>query len=153
MSDARAIATLGTLLEHATGERDSAFAASQQAAQQAAQARAQAVQLVEYRSAYEQRWRSQFGQSASIEILRCYTDFSHRLAEAIAQQQRVVAHLDTQAERARELLTEKELRVASVRKLIERRQDELRRAADRRDQKQTDEAAARTLRSRASALD
>ena len=41
------------------------------------------------------------------------------------------------------LLRGQEMRVASVRKLLERRVQELRLAADRRDQKQTDEFAAR----------
>ena len=41
------------------------------------------------------------------------------------------------------MVREQELRVASVRKLIERRLAELRLAADRRDQKQTDDFASR----------
>ena len=66
-----------------------------------------------------------------------------RLSLAVDQQQTVVTHAGRRVDAARDAVREQELRVASVRKLIERRLAELRMAADRRDQKQTDEFASR----------
>jgi flagellar FliJ protein len=51
--------------------------------------------------------------------------------------------------RAGETLSAHELRVASVRKLIERRQQEARRSADRREQAANDEMAQRVAARRA----
>jgi flagellar FliJ protein len=73
-----------------------------------------------------------------------------RLTMAIDQQQRVVVHAQGRVERLLQLLREQEMRVASVRKLLERRLQELRLVADRREQKQTDEFAARAAWSRLS---
>ena len=61
-----------------------------------------------------------------------------RLKERIAQ------NANAQMERAREVLRDHEVRVASVRKLIERRAQELRLSAERIEQKQTDEFGARS---------
>jgi flagellar FliJ protein len=135
--------TLRTLLQREESERDAAIAVLDTAQRQAQAAQLQAEQLLSYRAEYEQRWSRQFAQQGAIEILRCYHGFTQRLAQAIAQQQRVTEHAQAALERARRELQACELRVASVRKLIERRVAEEQRAAARRDQKQTDEAAAR----------
>ncbi|MBQ1767272.1 MAG: flagellar export protein FliJ [Aquincola sp.] len=134
---------LATLLERETTERDNLLTALQQAQARAQAAQQQAEQLVAYRDDYHRRWSSQFRTAGTMDIVRCYQDFAQRLEEAIAQQARVATHAETQVQRAREALTAQEIRVASVRKLIERRQAEALRAAERRDQKQTDEAASR----------
>lgn len=134
---------LAVLLERETTERDNLISALQQVQARAQAARQQAEQLHAYRDDYHRRWASQFRTAGTMDIVRCYQDFSQRLEEAIAQQARVATHAETQVQRARESLTAQEIRVASVRKLIERRQAEALRAAERRDQKQTDEAAAR----------
>ncbi|MEF7613066.1 flagellar export protein FliJ [Aquincola sp. MAHUQ-54] len=135
--------SLQVLLDRETDERDGLLAALQQAQMRAQAARAQTEQLIAYRDDYHRRWSGQFRTQATMDILRCYQDFSQRLEEAIAQQTRVATHAETQVQRAREALTAQEIRVASVRKLIERRIAEQQRAAERRDQKQTDEAAQR----------
>lgn len=137
------VQALGVLLERETTERDNLLNALQQAQARAQSARQQAEQLHAYRDDYHRRWASQFRTAGTMDIVRCYQDFAQRLEEAIAQQTRVATHAETQVQRAREALTAQEIRVASVRKLIERRQAEALRAAERRDQKQTDEAAAR----------
>lgn len=134
---------LAVLLERETSERDNLLTALQQAQTRAQAARQQAEQLQAYRDDYHRRWASQFRTAGTMDIVRCYQDFSQRLEEAIAQQARVATHAETQVQQAREALTAQEIRVASVRKLIERRQAEALRLAERRDQKQTDEAAAR----------
>lgn len=134
---------LMALLGQAERERDDAFADLQRATEAAQAAQAQAEQLVAYRAEYEARFKSQFSRNSSVSILQCYQGFSSRLGQAIEQQQQIAAHAGKRSDAARAALLEQEMRVASVRKLLERRLTELRQAADRRDQKQTDEFAAR----------
>ncbi|MEW6706686.1 MAG: flagellar export protein FliJ [Pseudomonadota bacterium] len=136
--------SLTVLLKQAEEQRDEALVLMQQADKRAQGAQAQAEQLLAYRGQYRQRWVQQFSASAAIEIVQCYQGFGERLEQAIAHQQQVVAQCQAQAERMRELVQQRELRVASVRKLIERRQQEQRRVEERRDQKLTDEAAQRS---------
>lgn len=134
---------LMALLSQAERERDTAVALLQQANDSFAAAQSQADQLVAYRGEYEARFREQFKSNNSVSILQCYQGFSSRLTQAIEQQQQIAAHALRKLEQAREGLRDQEMRVASVRKLLERRLTEQRIAADRRDQKQTDEFAAR----------
>ena len=135
--------SLHTLLEREEAERDSALAALNEARGEALAAQRQSEQLLAYRAEYEQRWSRQFAQHGAMEIVHCYHGFTQRLEQAIAQQQRVTQHAQGQLERTRNELQACELRVASVRKLIERRLAEMQRTAARREQKQTDEAAQR----------
>ncbi|UDF33371.1 UNVERIFIED_ORG: flagellar export protein FliJ [Shinella sp. XGS7] len=134
---------LNILLERAEAERDDALAKLQELQRQAEAAQAQAQQLGQYRSDYQQRWTQQFARQTTIDIVGHYQNFGQRLDQAIAQQGAVSQFAQQRVERAREALRDLELRVASVRKLIERRQGELRRSAQRREQKATDEQAAR----------
>lgn len=131
------------LLAQTERERDLALTEAQRAAQAQLAAEAQAEQLLTYRREYEQRWGAQFKAEGRMELVLCYRGFIERLSQAVDQQQRVALHAATQVERARELLRDHEIRVASVRKLIERRQHELRLSAERVEQKQTDEFGAR----------
>lgn len=136
--------SLTVLLQQAESQRDEALLQLQQAQQRADGAQAQAEQLQAYRGQYQQRWSQQFAQRGAIEIVQCYQSFNERLDQAVAHQAQVVAQSKVQLEQARTQLAEREMRVASVRKIIERRQQEQRRAADRQDQKLTDEAAQRS---------
>lgn len=134
---------LNILLERAEAERDDALAKLQELQRQAEAARAQAEQLGQYRSDYQQRWTQQFARQTTIDIVGHYQNFGQRLDQAITQQGAVSQFAQQRVERAREALRDLELRVASVRKLIERRQVEMCRSAQRREQKATDEQAAR----------
>jgi flagellar FliJ protein len=138
--------TLTILLERAEGERDTALAHLQALMQQAEQARGQAEQLGRYRSEYQTRWGQQFARSTTIDIMGCYQNFGQRLDQAITQQGSVTAYADQRVERAAAAVRELEMRVASVRKLLERRRFEMNRALERQDQKATDEQAARASR-------
>lgn len=137
------IETLLVLLAQAERERDGALAEHRRA--QAAQAAAaeQSNQLLRYRVEYEQRWATQFGREGQMDIVRCYYQFTQKLTLAVEQQAQVVSRAAWQIERARDRLAELELRCASVAKLIERRRQEARLGAERREQKQTDEQATR----------
>ena len=139
---------LGTLLELAESERNQALAAFNQTRSRFDAARAQATQLDAYRADYEQRWSAQFARGAALEIVRCYQSFAERLETAIAQQGHAVAQADAALRRAGDALTAHELRVASVRKLIERRAAAWRQTSQRREQRADDENAMRMASTR-----
>jgi flagellar FliJ protein len=146
--------TLNMLLEHAEAQRNVALAAFNQARVRRDAMRTQALELAAYRDDYQQRWNAQFYErGAALDIVRCYRQFADRLEMAIAQQDQAVTVADHALVRANDTLAAHELRVASVRKLIERRQAELKLGADRREQRTTDELALRMQRGRRGALD
>ncbi|MFM8899111.1 MAG: flagellar export protein FliJ [Burkholderiales bacterium] len=137
------LAPLMALLAQTERERDDALAQHQrlEAALQAAQA--QADQLLTYRRDYEQRWTTQFSKEGSMPLFNCYQNFNERLTQAVDFQRNAVQQAQYQADRGRALWMEQEIRVASVRKLIERRVHELQLSAERREQKTSDEFASR----------
>jgi flagellar FliJ protein len=135
------MSALPTLLQHAEGERDQVLAALRRAEDDARRARSQADDLLAYRAEYRQRWAGRFAERGTAEIVGCYQSFVQRLDEALDQQQQRAAGADAACARQRDALRAAEIRVASVRKLIERRALELQRVLGRREQRQTDEAA------------
>jgi flagellar FliJ protein len=142
------IQPLLTLLGHAERERNVAMAAARRIETEHRNALLQAEQLLAYRRDYEQRWSRQFSLSGGIDIMRCYQGFVTRLGQAIDTQERATMLAAQRLEHAHEELQRQEMRVAAVRKLIERRGREQRSADDRYEQKQLDEHAARTHCSR-----
>lgn len=146
--------TLATLLEQCEGQRNVALAAFNQARARRDAMRLQALELAAYRDEYQQRWNAQFHQrGAALDIVRCYRQFADRLETAIAQQQHAVGVAEQALARANDNLAAHELRVASVRKLIERRSAELRSGVQRREQRAADELALAQVRGRRSPLD
>ncbi len=138
------IKTLQLLLEQAEAARDAALQALQQAQARAAQAHAQARSLGDYQQQYDQRWQQQFSdEGGSATLLMLQRQFGQRLSDAIGQQGAQAQLLDARVNAARLQLQERELRVASVRKLIERRQAELLVRELKAEQKRSDEFAAR----------
>ncbi|MFT7774924.1 flagellar export protein FliJ [Roseateles sp.] len=135
--------TLGLLLERAEGERDAAAQALHAASAQAQAARAQHGELSGYRQDYQQRWTQSFAQGTTMSIVGCYRSFGQRLDQAVDTQGHVAQHADQRQERAREALRQAELRVAALRQLIARRQAEADKVAQRREQRASDEFAAR----------
>lgn len=108
----------------------------------------QARQLDDYRRDYQRRWGDRFRVEGSAPIIQCYQDFMSRLDQAGAQQDAAVQRLQHHLDQALQVLRERETRAASIRKLIERRQDELTLARQRQEQKLTDEQASRVAWSR-----
>lgn len=145
--------TLLLLLKHAEADRDSALAASELAARAERACTAQLQQLMDYRSDYETRWNAQFSQGGEMALVRCYHDFMARLSQAVDQQQQAATQAAKQRDAAHTGLRERELRVASVAKLIERRSREIRMGFERREQKQFDEMSARIVRMRPLGMD
>ena len=141
----KSIALLQTVLARAEADRDTAQGLMRKAEQQLLQARTQADSLHQYRSEYDQRWVARFRLSGTPELLQCHRSFGQRLDYAIDVQDNTHQHLEHRQQQARQALLAREQRVAAVRKLIERRQIELRQQTDRREQRNTDEAAQRSL--------
>ena len=135
--------TLSLLLERAEGERDTAAQALHGASAQAQAAHAQHVELAGYRQDYRQRWTESFAQATTMDIVGCYQSFGQRLNQAVDTQGHVASHADQRQVRAREALRQAELRVAALRQLIARRQAEAAKVDQRREQRATDEFAAR----------
>jgi flagellar FliJ protein len=146
------LALLRTLLEREQKRRDEQMAAVRNAVANAEAQQQQADGLTGYRSEYCRKWSAQFQQAASIEILRSYQGFLSRLDQAIVQQQSVLEHAHRMVEAQRQRLIEREIRVKTVQRLIERREAMLAKVADRRDQKNLDELAQRLLNGRAGGL-
>ncbi len=134
---------LTVLLERAEAERDEALRLLQDAQAKASAARNQHDQLNQYRTDYRHRWTQEFAQRTTVQLLGCYQNFGQRLDQAIGQQGGIADFADQRVSTARDQLRERELRVASVRKLIERRRAESMRQQMRQDQRATDEQAAR----------
>lgn len=138
--------SLLTLQDKERNTRDQARVALHDCRQVADRAQAQADELQQYRSDYLQRWSTQFRQQGGIELMQCYQGFVLKLDQAIAQQGAAVQHALLRVETAMAHLAECELRLASVGKLIERRQAEAQRVAQYREQRASDEAAQRRRR-------
>jgi flagellar FliJ protein len=143
MTHPASLSPLMALLGQAERERDDAVAMARRVEAAHAAAVGQAEQLGAYRADYEARYRETFRQSSGITQLQTYQGFMNRLTLAVDQQQHVVLQAERRVEAARDVVRQQEMRVASVRKLIERRMAELRLVADRREQKQMDEFATR----------
>lgn len=143
---------LQSLLAHAERERNGAMSEAKRIEMEHRHAQRQAEQLLAYRCDYEQRWNRSFAaDGGGIAIVQCYQGFMDRLGAAIDAQQRVVAMTAQRLAGAQAHWQQQEIRVASVRKLIERREAEARGDEARREQKQQDEHATRSAWRRAGA--
>ena len=142
-------AALQTLLEHAERQRDAALSAMLQAEDHLRRLQHQEEQLRVYREDYRQRHPALGGRSTSIELLRCHEGFMQRLDQALQQQQGQVQHAEARGAQLRTALVAHETRVASVRKLLERRGAQAQHTAARLDQRRSDETAMNQHRRRA----
>lgn len=138
-------------LEVAENDRDQAQSTLLRLRHQLEAAQAQASQIDDYRRDYQQRWGERFRAQGTVQIMQCYHGFMARLDQAGSQQAAAVQRMQHHFDNALQVLRERELRAASIRKLIERRQAELARAQARQDQKLTDEQASRVAWSRRTA--
>ena len=139
------------LLAQAERQRDDALAAQMTAEAAERAAVDQAEQLLVYRREYEQRWSAEFCRDGKIELVRCYQGFMERLSLAVDQQARIAAQAVLQAQRATERVQGHEMRTAALRKLLERRSGEAIRLGQQREQRQSDDQAARAAWARMNA--
>ena len=137
--------TLQLVLDHAERLRDDAMVSMLRADEAVRRLRAQADQLLAYRTDYRSRGPAKTGLATGIEALRRHTEFMQRLEQAISQQAVALQNAEATAAQQRTDLVAQEMRVASARKLLERRNAELRRAHSRLEQRRTDEAALQQL--------
>ena len=129
-------------VEAASRKRDDARRVLQdtQAAQQAALA--QLEQLEGYARETEARWGVKADTAMKPEVMYHHYQFMNRLGHAAGIQTGVVGDHAHRVEAARQALLQAELRLASLRKVVDKRRQELELAQMRREQKQTDERAA-----------
>ena len=139
----KSVESLIVMLQQAEQARDGAQADHRRGLDDMQAAQAQHVQLVEYRRDYEQKYAAQFRQGGSIEAVRGFHAFMQRLTLAIEQQAGVVTRQEKRIPALREALQHKETQVAAIRKLIERRLRDQQDKDNRREQRQSDEAATR----------
>ena len=131
---------LATLLAHSERQRDAAQAAVSSAEQHAVRLADQGRQLTDYRAHCRRNGPTQPGRVTGIDALRAHQALLDRIEQALSQHARQVAASEADiASRRRTLLT-LELRVASVRQLLARRDAMTRHAQARRDQRQADDA-------------
>jgi flagellar FliJ protein len=135
--------TLQLLLERAEAERDAVQRRALRAAEAARRLATQAEQLLAYRDEYRRRAPAHGPKAAEIGLLRCHRDFMQRLEQAMAQQRLQLEIAERDAAALHQALLAQETRVASVRKLIERRTLDARREAARAEQRRSDEDALR----------
>lgn len=133
-------------VELAERRRDAARQALRdvQGAREAAQA--QLEQLSGYAQETQTRWGASEGRTLKPEVMAHHYHFMARLDHAIGLQAGVVGSQDTRVAGARQALLQAELRLASLRKVLQRRRAEQALAEQRREQKQTDERAGLRLR-------
>ena len=143
---------LQTLIEREQRRRDEALRDLREAERQAQAAQQQVQSLLDYRAQYRARWSEQFAKSAPIEIVRCYHGFVERLEQAILTQRMAAAQADGRQLGAQQGLRLRELKLATVRRLIERRQQTALHQGQRQDQKTSDEASQRRAWVQARAL-
>jgi flagellar FliJ protein len=135
------LSSLAVAIEVATRQRDNARKALQAvlAAQHAASA--QLEQLQDYASETEARWGMRADAQMKPEVMYHHYHFMDRLGHAAGLQTNVVGDHDNRVAMARQALLQAELRLASLSKVVEKRQSDIELKNARRDQKQTDERA------------
>lgn len=136
-----------TLLGQAEEARDTALAQFEVSRKANDGARQQLQSLQDFRDQYQTRWQNQFRQAGGMEIMRCYQDFMARLGDAVNDQARRCEQFTQAMDRCRAELIERERKVAAVTQLLQRRDKEQAQREMRREQKATDELAARLMAS------
>jgi len=131
------------VVEQAERLRDEALARRGRADAALQAAEQQQRQLGEYQRESEARWLAQFRQGAAITLVQAYHDFVGRLQGAVAMQAQQVERLRRESERVAAAHVVTEQKLAAIRKLLDQRRQALLAAAQRREQKQMDELAAR----------
>lgn len=136
--------SLHVLLEREEADRDAIALATRQAQDHCGRLQAQMAQFSQYRADYVARWQQQFHVAGGIEIVQCYRSFMQRLDQAMSQLTLQLRQAEVNLQRQRHRLVQAETRVAAIKKLIGRRLETHQRVQQRREQKQTDEAAQRS---------
>lgn len=141
-------AALHTLLSHAERQRDQVLGALLQTEEHLRRLQQQEEQLLAYRGEYHLRHPATGGRTSSIEVLRYHEGFMQRLDQALAQQRAQVQQCTARCQELRATLVAEETHVASVRRLLERRDAQALRVEARQEQRHSDETAMQQYRRR-----
>ncbi|WP_119967476.1 flagellar export protein FliJ [Simplicispira lacusdiani] len=133
---------LSVALEMALRHRDEARRLLQDARNARQAAQDQLDQLSGYAQETQNRWGMRPDAAVQPEVMYHHYQFMHRLEHAMGLQTGVVGSHVERVGAAEKALLEAELRLASLKKLVEKRQRDALLAQTRREQKQTDERAA-----------
>jgi flagellar FliJ protein len=101
------------------------------------------LELERYRGEYEQGFTQRVGEGLAVTQLRDYQAFLSRLTEAIRQQQSVVQRACSERDAEQQRWQQAARRVKAIDHVADQWQAEERRAADRREQLDTDERGQR----------
>lgn len=132
-------------IEVAQRKRDGARQALLDLQRIAQAGQAQLDQLRHYAGETEQRWGMRAGAVVQPEVMQHHYQFMGRLEHTMGLQQDIVQAQRQRVDGARQQLLQAELRVQSLQKVLQRKQQELALAQQRREQKQTDERASLRL--------
>ena len=137
--------TLDTLIDLATDERDAAAVALGRL-QQAHRASEQKLQaLMDYRAEYQRRFDDALAQGMSMSSLQNYQRFVASLEQAIEHQRRALDTSGRHVETGNSNWRDRQKRLNSFDVLATRRREAAARTEAKREQRQTDEFASRTL--------
>ncbi|WP_415266812.1 flagellar export protein FliJ [Acidovorax sacchari] len=129
-------------VEMAERQRDAARQALQDLQRARIASEAQLQQLQGYAHETEGRWGMRADATVKPEVMYHHYQFMDRLGHAMGVQSSVIGEQEGRVRAASQALLQAELRVAALRKVVERRRHDIAQAEARRDQKQTDERAA-----------
>ncbi len=133
-------------IDLATRQRDAASAVFLQLQHSCFGAQNQMGQLESYATETESNWALGSRTSAQPEIMRHYDQFMERLQQAVDMQRAVVNEQLSAIAAARRALLEADIRVAGLKRLVEKRRASMARAQSGRDQKQLDDLSALQFR-------
>lgn len=133
-------------VEMAERKRDEARQALQDVKSARRAAQEQLSQLEGYAQETQDRWGMRADATVKPEVMFHHYQFMERLSQAIGMQTGVVGDQSGRVEAATRALLEAELRVASLKKVVDKRRREIEQLQARREQKQTDERAALQFR-------
>ncbi|RID97197.1 flagellar export protein FliJ [Simplicispira hankyongi] len=140
--------TLQIAVEMTARQRDGARHALQDARASAAAAEEQMEQLQVYARETESRWGMRSGAHVMPEVLFHHRHFMGRLEHAMEMQTKVLEDHARRVADGESTLLAAELRLATLKKLVAKRQREWALAEQRHEQKQTDERAQLALQLR-----
>ena len=133
---------LTVAVEAASRKRDEARRVLQDTLAAQLGARSQLDQIEGYARETDARWGVREDTPMQPEVMYHHRQFMARLGHAASLQATVVGDHASRVDAARRALLDAELRLASLRKVVDKRRHEQETAQMRRDQKQTDERAA-----------
>ena len=136
------------LIELATKECDKAAQELGKSIRVADETEKKLALLIQYRDEYRMRLEINQAEGLTIEGYRNYQIFMDKLEQAIAGQQQIVLESRKRVEGCQKLWQTAEHKKMSYDTLAERKQKEAQRKASRREQKETDEFAARVAQNK-----